>query len=120
MDQDSERDFNWENNIRINYKGEEDDIMQSVDAGNVSLSLPGSQSLMGSASHQGLFGVKTVSKRGPQWISPQLLRLLIQRKNLKNILVRVRRKPMRLKIIIMLPISTSLFMNGSGMAFKTD
>ena len=65
VDHDSERDFNWENNIRINYKGEEDDIIQSMDAGNVSLSLPGSQSLMGSASHQGLFGVKTVSKFGP-------------------------------------------------------
>lgn len=65
VDHDSERDFSWENNIRINYKGEEDDIIQSVDAGNVSLTLPGSQSLMGSASHQGLFGVKTVSKLGP-------------------------------------------------------
>ena len=65
VDHDSERDFNWENNIRINYKGKEDDIIQSVDAGNVSLSLPGSQSLMGSASHQGLFGVKTTSKFGP-------------------------------------------------------
>ena len=65
VDHDSERDFNWENNIRINYKGKEDDIIQSVDAGNVSLSLPGSQSLMGSANHQGLFGVKTTSKFGP-------------------------------------------------------
>ena len=36
VDHDSERDFNWENNIRINYKGEEDDIIQTVDAGNVS------------------------------------------------------------------------------------
>jgi hypothetical protein len=54
-----------ENNIRINYKGKEDDIIQSVDAGNVSLALPGSQSLMGSANHQGLFGVKTTSKFGP-------------------------------------------------------
>ena len=69
VDHDSERDFNWENNLRINYKGEEDDIIQSLDAGNVSLSLPGSQSLMGSASHQGLFGVKTVSKLGPMDIT---------------------------------------------------
>ena len=69
VDHDSERDFNWENNIRINYKGEEDDIIQNVDAGNVSLSLPGSQSLMGSASHQGLFGIKTVSKLGPMNIT---------------------------------------------------
>ena len=69
VDHDSERDFNWENNIRINYKGKEDDIIQSVDAGNVSLALPGSQSLMGSASHQGLFGVKTTSKFGPMDIT---------------------------------------------------
>ena len=69
VDHDSERDFDWENNIRIAYKGEEDDIVQTVDAGNVSLSLPGSQSLMGSASHQGLFGVKTVSKLGPMDIT---------------------------------------------------
>ncbi len=69
VDHDSERDFNWENNIRINYKGKEDDIIQSVDAGNVSLSLPGSQSLMGSASHQGLFGVKTTSKFGPMAVT---------------------------------------------------
>ena len=69
VDHDSERDFNWENNIRINYKGEEDDIVQTVDAGNVSLSLPGSQSLMGSASHQGLFGIKTMSKLGPMNIT---------------------------------------------------
>lgn len=65
VDHDSERDFDWENNIRISYKGGEDDIVQTIDAGNVSLSLPGSQSLMGSANHQGLFGVKTVSKLGP-------------------------------------------------------
>ena len=69
VDHDSERDFDWENNIRIGYKGEEDDIVASVDAGNISLSLPGSQSLMGSASHQGLFGIKTVSKLGPMNIT---------------------------------------------------
>ncbi|MFQ6612649.1 MAG: cell surface protein SprA [Fidelibacterota bacterium] len=65
VDHDSERDFDWENNIRISYQGEEDDIIQKVEAGNVSLNLPGSQSLMGSANHKGLFGVKTVSKFGP-------------------------------------------------------
>jgi len=69
VDHDSERDFDWENNIRISYKGKGDDIVQTVDSGNVSLSLPGSQSLMGSASHQGLFGVKTVSKLGPMNIT---------------------------------------------------
>ncbi len=65
VDHDSERDFDWENNIRISYDGEEDDIIQKVEAGNVSLNLPGSQSLMGSANHKGLFGVKAISKFGP-------------------------------------------------------
>ena len=36
MDRDSERDFDWENNIRISYEGEEDDIVQKVEAGNIS------------------------------------------------------------------------------------
>ena len=40
MDQDSERQFDWENNIRISYEGYEDDIIQKVEAGNISLSLP--------------------------------------------------------------------------------
>lgn len=65
MDHDSERDFDWENNIRITYQGHEDEIVQRVEAGNVSLSLPGSQALMGSAGHSGLFGIKTISKFGP-------------------------------------------------------
>ena len=40
MDQDSERQFDWENNIRIAYDGLEDDIVQKIEAGNISLSLP--------------------------------------------------------------------------------
>ena len=37
MDQDSERDFDWENNIRISYEGYEDDIIQEIQAGNIFL-----------------------------------------------------------------------------------
>ena len=36
MDQDSERQFDWENNIRINYEGFEDDVIQKIEAGNIS------------------------------------------------------------------------------------
>ena len=118
VDQDSERDFNWENNIRINYKGEEDDIVQSVDAGNVSLSLPGSQSLMGSASHQGLFGVKTVSKLGPMDITA-IASVVNTEKKSQEYTGGAKLKLMRSKIIIMLPISISLFTNGSEMVFRT-
>ena len=45
MDQDSERQFDWENNIRIAYDGLEDDIVQKIEAGNISLSLPSTKYL---------------------------------------------------------------------------
>ena len=65
MDQDSERQFDWENNIRIAYDGLEDDIVQKVEAGNISLSLPSTKYVTFSGKNQGLFGVKSVSKLGP-------------------------------------------------------
>ncbi len=65
MDQDSERDFDWENNIRITYTGKEDEILQKVEAGNTSLSLPATQFVTFTGNSQGLFGVKAISKFGP-------------------------------------------------------
>ncbi|MDA9934988.1 cell surface protein SprA [Candidatus Marinimicrobia bacterium] len=65
MDQDSERQFDWENNIRINYEGFEDDIIQKVEAGNISLSLPSTKYVTFSGKNQGLFGIKSISKLGP-------------------------------------------------------
>ena len=65
MDQDSERQFDWENNIRISYEGYEDDIIQKVEAGNISLSLPSTKYVTFSGKNQGLFGVKSISKLGP-------------------------------------------------------
>ena len=65
MDQDSERQFEWENNIRISYEGYEDDIVQKVEAGNISLSLPSTKYVTFSGKNQGLFGIKAISKLGP-------------------------------------------------------
>ena len=65
MDQDSERDFDWENNIRISYEGYEDDIVQKIEAGNISLSLPSTKYVTFSGKNQGLFGIKAISKLGP-------------------------------------------------------
>jgi len=65
MDQDSERDFDWENNIRISYEGAEDDIVQKIEAGNISLSLPSTKYVTFSGKNQGLFGLKAISKLGP-------------------------------------------------------
>lgn len=52
------------NNIKIAYEGDEDEIVQRIDAGNTSLSLSGSRYISLSASSQGLFGIKTLLKIG--------------------------------------------------------
>jgi hypothetical protein len=64
--QDSENDFEWENDMKIAYQGEEDEILQRIDAGNISLSLPGTQfATGGGGKSSGLFGIKAQSKLGP-------------------------------------------------------
>lgn len=65
IDQDSERIFDFENNVKLSYEGYEDEIIQSIEAGNISLSLPGTQLATLTANNQGLFGFKTESKVGP-------------------------------------------------------
>lgn len=53
-DWNTERPFQYENQLAIRYKGYEDDLVQSIEAGNVSLTLP--TSLISSS--QALFGIK--------------------------------------------------------------
>ena len=65
VDQDSERDFDFENNMEIFYNGTEDEIIQRVEAGNISLSLPGTKLAMFSGQNNGLFGLKALAKVGP-------------------------------------------------------
>jgi cell surface protein SprA len=65
IDEDSERDFQFENAIKINYKGKEDEIVQNANFGNIGLSLPGTQFVTGSSSSSGLFGGKAIMKLGP-------------------------------------------------------
>jgi hypothetical protein len=64
VDQDSEREFDFQNNMRIHYTGKEDEIVQQVDAGNISLTLPGTQFVTFSSKNSGLFGVKSQMKFG--------------------------------------------------------
>ncbi|MEE9161819.1 MAG: hypothetical protein V3U35_02510, partial [Candidatus Neomarinimicrobiota bacterium] len=64
--QDSENDFEWENAMKIAYKGDEDEILQRIDAGNISLSLPGTRfATGGSGKSSGLFGIKAQTQLGP-------------------------------------------------------
>lgn len=65
VDQDSERDFDFENNMEIYYNGNEDEIIQRIEAGNISLNLPGTKLAMFSGQNNGLFGLKALAKVGP-------------------------------------------------------
>ena len=69
LDQNSERDFDWENTVRIDYQGQEDDILQKLEAGNISLSLPATEFVTFSGQNKGLFGVKAFTKLGPMSIT---------------------------------------------------
>src|SRR5690349_4446997 len=53
------------NRIAINYKGDEDDLIQEFDLGNTNLTLPGTQYVSYSGKNEGLFGVKAAGRLGP-------------------------------------------------------
>ncbi|MFA5033594.1 MAG: hypothetical protein WC614_11320 [bacterium] len=65
INHDSEREFELDNTIKLEYKGDEDEIIQSINAGNTELSLPGVLLIGGSTPHKGLFGIKSQAKIGP-------------------------------------------------------
>jgi hypothetical protein len=52
------------NNINIKYTGDEDEVVQSIEAGNIALSLSGSNYISYSTSSQGLFGITSKLKFG--------------------------------------------------------
>ncbi len=64
VDQNSEATFDFENTLRLTYTGDEDEIIQSIEAGNVSLALPSTNYVSASSKSQGLFGLKTAMQVG--------------------------------------------------------
>jgi len=64
IDQDTRRQTDLENSLLIRYQGEEDEVIQEIEAGNTNLSLQGSQFVSGGGQHSGLFGIKTQAKLG--------------------------------------------------------
>jgi len=64
VDQDSDRHTDLANTIKLRYQGEEDEIIQSIEAGNTNLALPNSQFIGYSENVQGLFGIKGTAKVG--------------------------------------------------------
>lgn len=65
LDQNSERDFDWENTIRVDYDGDEDDILQKLEIGNIALTLPSTEFVTFSGQNKGLFGIKALTQLGP-------------------------------------------------------
>ncbi len=63
VDQDSERILDFQNSLKLTYTGDEDEIVQKVEAGNVALNL-GTRLATFSGRNTGLFGVKTEAKVG--------------------------------------------------------
>ncbi|MCK5740191.1 hypothetical protein KAH55_13465, partial [bacterium] len=64
VDQNSERAFDFENTLKLTYTGYDDEIIQSIEAGNVSLSLPATRFISYSNTNSGLFGIKMVAQLG--------------------------------------------------------
>lgn len=64
VDQDSERAFDFDNNVRLVYEGYDDEIVKKFEAGNIALSLPGTQYVTFSGKNSGLFGLKTEMELG--------------------------------------------------------
>ena len=63
VDQNSRRHTDLENTLRLRYTGEEDEIIQTIEAGNTNLSVR--SGLIGYGERvQGLFGIKTTAKIG--------------------------------------------------------
>ncbi len=62
VNQDSRNDIPLANRLILRYKGDEDDILQTVEAGNTTLNLPPTQFLAYSTRVQGLFGIKATAR----------------------------------------------------------
>ncbi|MFO8062707.1 MAG: hypothetical protein R6U31_07255 [bacterium] len=61
----SQTDRESDNTVKIQYTGPEDDIIHTVEAGDINLSLPGVKLIGAPPQHKGLFGLKTTGQLGP-------------------------------------------------------
>lgn len=58
VQQNSEAVTDIENTLKLRYDGDEDEIIESIEAGNISLSLPSTKYVIFGGNNQGLFGLK--------------------------------------------------------------
>ncbi len=64
VSQDSQTDIPLANRIQIRYKGDDDDILKVIEAGNTNLSLPNTRFVGYSSQIRGLFGIKAEAQVG--------------------------------------------------------
>ncbi len=64
VSEDSQTDIPLSNRLMIRYKGDDDDILKSIEAGNTNLQLPNTRFVGYSARIQGLFGLKAEAQLG--------------------------------------------------------
>ena len=64
VEQNSEATFDFENTLKLKYDGGEDEIIQTIEAGNIGLSLPSTKYVIFGGSNKGLFGIKTEMRVG--------------------------------------------------------
>ncbi|HSG99611.1 MAG TPA: hypothetical protein VLB27_06150, partial [candidate division Zixibacteria bacterium] len=65
VNQDSRVNVPLANRLELRFKGSEDDVIKTIEAGNTTLSLPGASMLRYSSQVRGLFGIKTEAQVGP-------------------------------------------------------
>ncbi len=65
VNHDSQRSFGPQSSVSLRYEGYEDEIIQSIEMGDISLSITGPEFVSYSIPHEGLFGAKIVAQVGP-------------------------------------------------------
>ncbi len=65
VDHDSQRLIGSDYSVSLNYDGDDDEIIQSIELGDVNLSITGPEFISYSIPHEGLFGAKLIAQAGP-------------------------------------------------------
>ena len=65
VDHDSQRQIGSDYSVSLSYDGDDDEIIQSIELGDVNLSITGPEFISYSIPHQGLFGAKLIAQAGP-------------------------------------------------------
>ncbi len=77
--QDSEADFSWENDFNIEYRGQENEILQRAEAGNINLNLVGMDAVNMGGNNSSLFGIKAVYQFGPVEMQSVIAREMVKK-----------------------------------------